>query len=410
MTSLLQLRFVFGFSRRPAPLGLAAALVLAACGSSEPPALEVAELSFAESELLGLSADRRLLLAELAAFGTVVGDSTLEALVEPRVETRETLRLWTLVRAQQLLDSAGVDDAVLEARYRTDPELELTVRHLLVFSDRAETETTRARARARAEAALARIRAGEDLASVAAEVSEEPGAEARQGLLTPGREGSWVDEFWQAALVLEPGEISSVTETQYGFHVLRLEARDTVPFVEARTRVALDVAERVGRLPDDLTEVPLGEGAGGSGAGAEGAGNAEAGAAGVASGRVAVAVTRLAEERGLAVSEAWLTATVRDEVDHAMQQAQLLGFMPGLSGERLKTAVLSAFSRPGQNVDLARAEVRALYGERLAEQFPELRALKPQTAVSGVSPESAVSGVPGLSGPEAAETPDVPGA
>jgi hypothetical protein len=71
---------------------------------------------------------------------------------------------------------------------------------------------------------------------VAGEVSEEPGAEARGGLLEPGREGSWVQEFWMAANSLEEGEVSEVIETQFGFHVLMLEERRAVPFTEVRTR------------------------------------------------------------------------------------------------------------------------------------------------------------------------------
>jgi hypothetical protein len=80
---------------------------------------------------------------------------------------------------------------------------------------------------------------------MAAEVSEEPGADRRGGLLEPGREGSWVREFWEAAVALEEGEVSDVLETVYGFHVLRLEERRAIPFEEARPRVAEEVADMV---------------------------------------------------------------------------------------------------------------------------------------------------------------------
>ena len=49
---------------------------------------------------------------------------------------------------------------------------------------------------------------GADFAETAAQLSEEPGAEGRQGLLVPGRDGLWVPEFWAAALALEPGDIT----------------------------------------------------------------------------------------------------------------------------------------------------------------------------------------------------------
>ena len=55
-----------------------------------------------------------------------------------------------------------------------------------------------------AEEARQRALAGEDFAALAGEYSEEPGAAERGGLLQPGREGTWVDPFWQAALALVP--------------------------------------------------------------------------------------------------------------------------------------------------------------------------------------------------------------
>ncbi|MBT8403143.1 MAG: peptidylprolyl isomerase, partial [Gemmatimonadetes bacterium] len=241
----------------PRIIGLCAAAMLAGCGADAPPALEVGDLAYESSEVLGLTDDRLLLLGELAAFGTAVADSSLADLGRPWIDGQARAQLWRRTRAQQVLDSAGVGEEVLRARYRTEPELELTVRHLLVFSARYETDRTRAAARGKAEAALARIQAGEPFARVAAEVSEEPGAESREGLLTPGREGAWVSEFWAAATALAPDEISPVVETQYGFHVLRLEARDTVAFEEARPRIALEVAELMGFRDFSVDDVPL---------------------------------------------------------------------------------------------------------------------------------------------------------
>lgn len=403
--------------RRAATCALALVLLGSsmACSGPPRPALDIAGTAFGADDLLGLTPDRRLLLGQLAAFARVVADSTLDELVAPRVDEQVRRHEWSLVRAAEMLDSVGVDEAVLRAHYRNDPELELTVRHLLVFSDRAETEPTRARARARAEAALERIRAGEDLALVAAEVSEEPGAEARQGLLTPGREGAWVDEFWRAARALDPGQVSPVTETQYGFHVLRLEARDTVPFAEARTRVMLDVARQLGRLPDDLTDVPLRSNA--PPPTATNPADLEATAATnswgdwravrggdstvIARVRTHLARRRVVAERastsGLEATEAWISAARREEVAHAEQQARLLGLAIGLQGERRHDAVLDALSRPGQNADLARMEIRRLYGGLLALRYPELAPLEAEVPLPGAPANGATPrGVAGL--------------
>src|SRR5690606_39027311 len=121
----------------------------------------------------------------------------------------------------------------LREAYASAPEWELEVRHIIRLVDEAAPAQVRQQAQAEAEEVLRRARAGEDFAALAAEWSEEPGAGARGGLLHPGREGTWVDPFWEAAVALEPGEISGVVESQYGFHVLKLDDRRPVPFDEA---------------------------------------------------------------------------------------------------------------------------------------------------------------------------------
>jgi hypothetical protein len=404
--------FTIGTPHRPSVRRWAAALTLlalttpTACAGPPEPALEIAGVAFTSDDLLGLSPDRRLLLGQLAAFARVVADSALDELTAPRVVDQSRLREWSLLRAAQILDSAGVDDAVLRARYRSEPELELTVRHLLVFSDRAETEATRALAQARAQAALERIRAGEDLAVVAAEVSEEPGAKARQGLLTPGREGSWVDEFWTAARALDPGDVSPVTETQYGFHVLRLEARDTVPFDEARTRVALELARQISRLPSDFEDVPqppTPEATGPSELEATAAARSWRDWRAVRAADPG-AITRIrslharqrwvaerARARGLESGDAWIVTARRDEIGQAEQQARLLGLGVGLQGEGLHDAVLEALSQAGQNANLARMEIRNRYGGLLALRYPELLQLEAE-ALGPVAGSGAGSG------------------
>jgi hypothetical protein len=161
------------------------------------------------------------------------------------VARREQEALLQQLEKEMTVRFAGVEEAALEARYQTNPETELTVRHLVVLAEEWASDEKVAEARGKAEEALERIRAGEPFERVAAEVSEEPGAAERGGLLQPGREGTWVDEFWSAADALQVGEVSPVIRTPYGFHVLKLEARDPIPFAEARNRVVAEVAALV---------------------------------------------------------------------------------------------------------------------------------------------------------------------
>lgn len=325
-------------SRRPRAGGVAlAALAAAACGESAPPALVVGPVAFSEEQLLGLGPSRRQTLAHLTAFGLAVADSTTAELGAPLVSARTEDRLLEILAAELTLERHDVGDDVLEARYLLDPEWEFVVRHILFFSERWRSDEHRAAAREKAERALQALRGGADFAETAASLSEEPGAEGRQGLLTPGREGSWVPEFWAAALALQPGEMSPVTETQYGFHILRLEDRRVVPFEEARSVVARAVAAQI--------EDPRGV--------------LDAWTAELMADPASTRAAALAEAaaRGLEVPPGEITALERAWDDEAYRWSAALGFSYGLSPQQVAGAALAALARPQQGAELARADL-----------------------------------------------------
>jgi hypothetical protein len=234
-------------SRRRVPCAvlLCTVWLLAGCGEA-PPALEVGGVGFSESDLLGLSEAQQDALVLVTVVGLAVSESRELELGAPVLEYRRALRMGDRLREEVVLAAAGVTEAELEERYLAAPDHELVVRHLVILSERWRPDEHRTEARARAAHALARAREGQDFRRLAAEVSEEPGAQRREGLLQPGREGTWVPEFWEAAAALEEGELSPVVETEYGFHVLRLEERRVLPFRQARDRVVGEVARLLG--------------------------------------------------------------------------------------------------------------------------------------------------------------------
>ncbi|MFN3330635.1 MAG: peptidylprolyl isomerase, partial [Pyrinomonadaceae bacterium] len=88
----------------------------------------------------------------------------------------------------------------------------------------------RAEKRAKAEEILNRVRVGEDFAELAKQFSEDPGSKDKGGLYENIRKGAFVPEFESAALSLEPGQVApQVVETQFGYHIIKLEKIDYIP-------------------------------------------------------------------------------------------------------------------------------------------------------------------------------------
>ena len=229
------------------------------------------------------------------------------------------------------------------------PDWELTVRHILFFSERWRTAAHRAEAEAKAGRAMESLRAGADFASTAAALSEEPGAEGRQGLLTPGREGSWVPEFWASALALQPGDISPVTETQYGYHILRLEDRQAVPFVEARSVVARTVAASI-ESPQAVLASWM-----------ESQASSE-------DGRRQAALVE-AQTRGLSVAAGEQAEMQRLWGDRTYRWEATLGFTYRSTPEQVASTAMAALSNPSQGADLVRREI-ATHAGMIEARYP----------------------------------------
>ncbi|HSH44985.1 MAG TPA: peptidylprolyl isomerase [Longimicrobiales bacterium] len=226
-------------------------LALGLVGCGEPPVLEVGPVGYSQADLSLMNDEQRGLLVDLTAFGLAVAEERQDSLAAPFV--RREVRSLALQRlaVETAVQEAGMDEDVLRSAYQRDPVPELVVRHLVVLSERWRPEEHRDSARALAEEALRKARAGEPFAELAGEYSDEPGAAERGGLLEPGRQGTWAREFWEAALRLDVGEVSPVVETEFGFHVLRLEERRAVPFEEVRE----EVLDRFVDLPSALDRV-----------------------------------------------------------------------------------------------------------------------------------------------------------
>ncbi|MFT4627613.1 MAG: hypothetical protein ACI8PZ_006300 [Myxococcota bacterium] len=106
---------------------------------------------------------------------------------------------------------------------RRDPVEIVRAAHLVVpwsGAWRSTATRTKSEARARAEQAAAAIASGEGFASVALRFGEDETA-THGGTLGEVTRGQLVPAFEQVLFSLEPGAVSDVVETPYGFHLVR---------------------------------------------------------------------------------------------------------------------------------------------------------------------------------------------
>ena len=109
------------------------------------------------------------------------------------------------------------------ARYTVAEERRAS--HILIKAEKAAPAAERAKAKAKAEGLLAELRrdpAG--FAELAKKNSDDPGSAAKGGDLDFFGRGAMVKPFEDAAFALKPGEISPLIESDFGYHIIRLDA------------------------------------------------------------------------------------------------------------------------------------------------------------------------------------------
>jgi peptidyl-prolyl cis-trans isomerase SurA len=83
--------------------------------------------------------------------------------------------------------------------------------------------SAKATARATAEDVIRQLNDGGDFAVLARRYSEDPGSREHGGDLGWFRRGRMVRAFEDVAFALRPGQISPIVETEFGYHIIRLD-------------------------------------------------------------------------------------------------------------------------------------------------------------------------------------------
>jgi len=106
------------------------------------------------------------------------------------------------------------------------PDPQIGASHILIAykgAMRAAPTVTRSKAEAEklANKLLTQAKSGSDFGALAQKYSDDPSAKQAQGSLGKFNQRQMVKPFADAAFALQPGGISSVVETPFGYHIIK---------------------------------------------------------------------------------------------------------------------------------------------------------------------------------------------
>lgn len=154
-----------------------------------------------------------------------------------RMENEERTLLASVAMAE--IADAAISDETLQAAYEAkfanaEPETEFNASHILVEKEEE------------AQAIIAEIEGGADFADLAREKSTGPSGPSGGELGWFGL-GMMVEPFEAAVVTMKPGSISGPVQTQFGWHVIRLNEsriKSAPPLAEVRDDLESEIRQQ----------------------------------------------------------------------------------------------------------------------------------------------------------------------
>ena len=135
------------------------------------------------------------------------------------IDKQRKVELQIMLEQARLLASTYAKETLIPSTKATDAEIAAYIAK--------HPELDSKQTRAKAEDVLRRVRAGEDFAALAKEFSTDPGTKDKGGDLGWFGPGQMVPEFEKAAFALQPGQVSDIVESQFGYHIIKVDEKRT---------------------------------------------------------------------------------------------------------------------------------------------------------------------------------------
>ncbi|MCR2807202.1 peptidylprolyl isomerase [Paenibacillus soyae] len=163
-------------------------------------------------------------------------DETFAAEVKEKKITDEDMGTFLLLNAATIehMNSKVTDEDITKSYETMKNDFTIvSARHILVATSETDPTTQESKelrtleeALARAKEAKAKLDAGGDWTELAKQYSDDGGSKENGGLYENATAGQWVEAFKKAAIEQEVGVIGEPVETEYGYHVIKVEKRE----------------------------------------------------------------------------------------------------------------------------------------------------------------------------------------
>jgi peptidyl-prolyl cis-trans isomerase C len=204
-----------------------------------------ADMRLAEAELgsdLGSLPDvtKRRVLAEFLIENQLFADAAEAQKLAAGPDFNERMQYWRRRSLRDLYFDKTVKDTVSDAEAKNfyDSQVgsakteEVRARHILVESKEKAREL------------FEKVAYGTDFAELAKQFSKDPGSKDQGGDLGYFAKGQMVPQFEEVAFKLQKGEVSQPFETQFGWHILKVDDRragQMVPFDAVKDRIMASI-------------------------------------------------------------------------------------------------------------------------------------------------------------------------
>ena len=200
-----------------------------------------AELARQSERFGGVAAFESALAQQGLSIDAVKDDLKHELAIQKYVETKLIPELSVTEEEKRAFYDSNADAMRQPAQFRAA--------HILIQVASDASPEEKEAARTKAESLRSMIEMGQDFGELAARNSGDPGSKGNGGELPWMSQGQTVPPFEAAVSALEPGELSDVVETRFGYHIIKL--------LERRESGTLSYEEVEKRIEDYLMRISL---------------------------------------------------------------------------------------------------------------------------------------------------------